>query len=135
MANRNAYPSQNGGLGRFYLDFQFLLNGAASPTGTNGLGTVDGCSPAFFASIVRTGTGVLVVTMADGWNKLVSCTGDVDDTPNDGAYATIGNVTNEGTSTPLQFTVRTRAAGGALTDYSARICKVMLALRNTLAGK
>jgi hypothetical protein len=135
MANRNAYPSMNGGLGRFYLDFLFTLNGAASPSGTNGLGTIDGCSPTFFASIVRTGTGVLVVTMADSWNRLVACPADVDDTPNDGAYATVGNVTNEATSTPLVFTIRTRAAAGALTDYSARTCRVSLALRNTTAGK
>ena len=129
--NRTTYPSQNLGLGRVYVEFSFTTNNTATPLTS----TIDGIPTSFVASFNRTGVGVIVVTLTDSFNKCITATADLDDTANDGAYATVGNIANEGTSSGLTFTIRTRAAAGTLADFTGRKCNVLLALRNTTAGK
>lgn len=125
MANRTLYPSQSYGSGRVYLEFQFQANGASQPA----LSAVDGSDAV--ASLNRTGVGVIVVTLKDSFNKVIYAGADIDDTLNDGAYATVSNVTNEGTSSALTFTVRTRNAAGTAADMAAaRKIGVVLILRN-----
>lgn len=124
MANRTFYPSQNYGSGRVYCEFNFLSNNTSSPV----LTSVDGAD--VVASLSRSGAGVIVVTLKDAFNKVITASADLDDTANDGSYATIGGITNEGTATPLSFTVRTRVAAGTLTDFTARKVYVVLSLRN-----
>jgi hypothetical protein len=71
--------------------------------------------------------------MKDSWNKVIFKSADLDDTLNDGGYATVGNVTNEGTSTALTFTIYVRAAAGTVADpAAARRIGVSLSLRNGL---
>jgi hypothetical protein len=59
----------------------------------------------------------------------------------DGSYATITAAANEGTLTPLTFTVFTRVVGGTKTDFgpggtgAARRISINLALKDTNAGK
>ncbi len=124
MANRTFYPAFSYGSGRVYAEFCFDTNNTATPL----LTTVDGAD--IVASFNRTGVGVIVVTLKDPFNKVLALDASLDDTANDGAYATVGNVTNEGTATPIAFTVRTRAASGTLTDYAARRVRVAVAFRN-----
>lgn len=126
MANRTLYPNQAFGSSRIYMDFGFLTNNTASPN----LSSLKGVGLDAVASLSRTGVGVIVVTLKDSFSQCVKFDATLDDTANDGAYATIGNMTNEGTSSGLQFTIRTRSAAGTLTDYAARYCAVTLALRN-----
>ena len=122
---RTLYPSQSYGSGRVYLEFQFQANGASQPA----LSTVDGADAV--ASLNRTGAGVIVVTLKDSFNKVIYAGADIDDTLNDGAYATVSNVTNEGTSSALTFTIRTRNAAGTAADMAAaRKIGVVLILRN-----
>lgn len=129
--DRSFYPSQTYGFARVYMEFFFLTNGSSSPvlSSTN----LQGVGLDVVSSITRTGTGVLVVQLSprDHFFKVIYKTADLDDTPGDGAYATVGTVNNEGTSSGIQFTVTTRAAAGTATDYSARKCNVQLAFRNS----
>jgi len=129
MANRTFYPSQNYGHNRVYCEFLFQTNGASNPL----LTTVDGAD--VVASLVRSGVGVIVVTLKDAYNKAIFASADLDDTPNDGAYATIKSVSNEGTNTPIAFTITTRAgATTTATDYTGRVCRISLAFRNSASG-
>jgi hypothetical protein len=129
MANRNFEPCYSYGTSRIYAEFNFQANGASQPV----LSTVDGAN--IVASLNRTGTGIIVVTLKDPFYRVVAVTCDVDDTLNDGAYATVGNVTNEGTATPIQFTIRTRTAGGTAADMAAaRKIQVLMAFKNSNQG-
>lgn len=124
MANRTFYPSLSYGSSRVYGEFCFDTNNTSSPLTT----TFDGSD--LIASITRSGVGVLVVVLKDTFNKVVALDASLDDSANDGAYATVGTVINEGTSTPIGFTIRLRAATGTLTDYAARRVRVACAFRN-----
>lgn len=134
--------AQNYGLGRVYMEFLFQTNNTSSPSLSTVVGVTSGTAgagqapPPVVASITRTGVGVLVVQFSnvDTFNKLIYCSAELDDTGS-GEYATTGNVTNEGTSTGLAFTIRTRVAGGTLTDFSARTVRVSIVFRNTSAGQ
>jgi hypothetical protein len=129
MANRSFYPSFSYGFGRVYADFQFQTNGASPPLSA----TFDGAD--IIASIAYSAVGTLIITLKDNFNKVVSIMADLDDTVNDGAYASIGSVTNEGTSTPIVFTLFTRSAGGTKTDYSGRTVRITAAFRNSTLKK
>lgn len=124
MANRTLYPSLSFGAGRVYMDFEILGAGAAAPTlSTDAAQAV--------ASISRSSAGVYVITLKDAYKKLIYKSADLDDTLNDGAYCTMSDTTNEGTSTPLTVTLRTRAAAGTLTDAAAgRRIGISLVFRN-----
>lgn len=124
MANRTFYPAFSYGSSRVYCEFLFDTNNTSSPLTS----TFDGSDSV--ASISRSGVGVLLVTMKDSFNKVIALDASLDDSANDGAYATVGTVTNEGTSSPITFTIRTRAATGTLTDYAARRVRVAIAFRN-----
>ena len=126
MANRTFYPSFSYGSGRVFLDFGFDTNSAANPLTS----TLRGVGVDTVSTLVRSGVGVIVVTLKDPFVQLIRGDAFLDDTVNDGAFATLGNVTNEGTNTGLSFTVRTRAVAGTLTDYAARRVGVSLVLRN-----
>jgi hypothetical protein len=104
----------------------FDTNNTSSPL----LTTLRGVGVDTVLSLNRTGTGVIVVTLKDAFIQVIRGAAFLDDTPNDGAYATLGNITNEGTNAGLVFTVRTRVVGGAATDFAARRVGVSLVLRN-----
>lgn len=123
MANRTFYPSQGYGQSRVYCEFFFLTNNTSAPL----LSTVDGAD--IVASFSRSGAGVIVITLKDTFNKVIYASADIDDTGS-GDYATVGNITNEGTASPITLTVRTRVAAGTLTDFTGRKVSVNLALRN-----
>jgi hypothetical protein len=124
MSNRTYYPSQSSGAGRVYMEFELRGAGAAPLTmSTDAANAV--------ASISRSGVGVYVVTLKDAFNKCLYKGAEMDDSLNDGAYATVSDLTNEGTATPLTFTIRTRNAGGTATEAaSGRRIGVALVLRN-----
>ncbi len=128
MGNRGLYPAMSYGSSRQYIEFCFNTNNTSSPL----LTTVDGAD--IVASFNRTGAGVIVVTLKDAFNKVVAADAFLDDTANDGAYATVGNITNEGNGSPIVFTIRTRAAAATLTDYAARKVSVTLSVRNSKWG-
>ena len=131
MGNRTFYPSFASGLQRVFMEFELLGAGASALT----IPTAGGGLP-WVASISRSGVGVYVVTMKDAWNKVISKGCDLDDTLNDGGYCTMGNITNEGTATPLLFTVYVRTAGGVAADAAAaRRIAVKLTLRNGVASQ
>ncbi len=130
MANRNFSPSSSNGLNKVYLEFELLGAAAAALTIATG-----GGGQSWVASISRSGVGIFVVTMVDAWNKCLYKDASLDDTLNDGGYATCSDVLNEGTATPLKFTIRTRNAAGAAADPAAsRRIGVKLALRNGAAN-
>jgi len=126
MANRTWYPSMSYGSSRVYLDFFFLTNNTSTPL----LSTLDGAGIDTVASFNRTGAGIIVVTLKDPFTKVIRAGAELDDTANDGAYATVGNIANEGTNSGIAFTIRLRAAAGTLTDYTGRKCSVGLVLKN-----
>lgn len=124
MANRTLYPSQSYGSGRVYAEFCFDTNNTSSPLMTS----VDGAD--IVANLNRTGAGVIVVTLKDSFNKVIALDASLDDSADDGAFATVGTVTNEGTSSPITFTIRTRVVAGTKTDFTGRRVRVSMALRN-----
>ena len=127
----NTFPSIGYGFGRIYGEFCFQANNTSTPL----LSTVQGDAGQLVASFNRTAAGVIVVTLIQPYHKLVAAAADVDDTADDGAYATVGTITNEGTSTPLTFTIRTRVAAGTKADMAAgRKISVFLAFQNEAAG-
>ena len=131
MANRNFYPSQSTGLNKVYMEFELLGAGAAALT----IPTAGGGSQ-WVQSVTRTSAGLFVVTLKDAWNKVLFKSVDLDDTLNDGAYATVGTVLNEGTATPLSFQIFTRIAAGTIGDpAAARRIGVSLVFRNGLANQ
>jgi hypothetical protein len=123
MANRTFYPSMSYGSSRVYAECELLGAGAAALTIGQGANII--------ASIVRSGVGVFVVTLKDAFNRVIYKGAELDDTLNDGSYATCSDVTNEGTATPIVFTIRTRSASGAAADPAVgRRIGVTLAFRN-----
>lgn len=122
--NRTLYPSQSYGANRVYMEFELKGAGAAALTlSTDAANEV--------ASVTRSGAGIYVVTLRDAFNKCIFKSADMDDTLNDGAYATVSDPLNEGTATAFSFTIRTRAAAGTATDAaSGRRIGVALVLRN-----
>ena|SRR5882724_6993211 len=126
MANRTFYPAQSTGLDKVYMEFELLGAGASALTIPTG-----GAGAAWVNTVTRTSAGLFVVTLRDAWNKCLFKSVDMDDTLNDGAYATCGTVLNEGTATPLSFQIFTRIAAGTIGDpAAARRIGVSLVLRN-----
>lgn len=131
MANRIYYPSTGSGLNYVWLTFELLGAGASAltiPAAGGGANVV--------ASVSRSSAGLFVVTLKDAWNKCLYKSADIDDTLNDGAYATCGTVLNEGTATPLSFQIFTRVAAGTVGDpAAARRIGVSLCMRNGVANQ
>lgn len=120
--------------GQVDISFSFLLNGtgAIATSSIRGEGILPGGSIVYASA-----TGVYTVTLAQGeyYKYLITAKATLDDTANDGAYATIGGVTNEANgTTPIVFTLYTRAAGGTLANFTSRRCGVNIKAKNTLAG-
>src|SRR5262245_66603655 len=112
MSNRTRYPSQSSGAGRVYMEFELKGAGASALTlSTDAAAVVSGVS--------RSGVGVYVVTLKDAFNKCLYKSADMDDTLNDGAYATVSDLANEATATPMTFTIRTRNSGCTATDAAS----------------
>jgi hypothetical protein len=126
MNSKTLYPSQSSGINQVFVTFELL--GAATSALTI---PSDGAGAPWVASVSRSGVGIFVVTLKDAWNKVLFKSAELDDTLNDGAYATCSNVANENTGTALTFTIRTRSAAGAAADpAAARRIGVTLVLRN-----
>lgn len=123
------------GANRWYLEQTVVGAGASALVIKT---TTDATNPpcaAEVASITRSSTGVFVVTLMDAYYAVAFCSGDLDDTANDGAYATIGNWTNLQTSNPAVFTLYTRTAGGTLMDpANGRSCRIAVAFKKSSTG-
>lgn len=107
MANKlNTYPGQQVGMGIVKLDFSFEGNGGSNPESDSIHGDMGQV-----ASIVRTGTGTLDITLKDPFFRLIGLSGQPQSAAGEATgalYATA--TTNEGTSTPLVIEV-SNAAG------------------------
>lgn len=131
MANRTFYPAVSNGLNKVYLEFELLGAGAAALTIP-----VTGGGSTWVASVVRSAVGVFVVTMKDSFNRCFVKTADIDDTLNDGAYASAGSLANEATALPLVFTLYTRTSAGVAADPAVgRRIGMQMALRNGLPNQ
>lgn len=131
MANRTFYPSQSYGTGRVYAEFRFTAPGASTSVATTGSSsTLDGCD--IVSSIAHVaGTNVLTVTLKDAFPKVIDVQANIRDDAGNGAYATTGTITNEGTGSPITFKIQTfNAAGTALNDPTLVIA-CTLSLKNT----
>jgi hypothetical protein len=129
MANRTFYPAVSYGFGRVYGEFIFTPNGSGTPS----LSLVDGSD--MVSTLAHTGgTQIITVTLKDAFNKVVYGSADVRGTA--GTWCTIGAISNEATSTPLQVQIYYWQAGGsALNDpTTSAVTQVTLALRNSASG-
>lgn len=121
------------------IDFWFTANGASNPTVVGGIG--DGATglPNFLiTSIVYAATGQFTVTMSSRCKvpEVVGHFADVTDiATEDGARASIGNFSNEGTSSALTFQVNTWTAGGAAVELTDRKVRVHLRIRNSQSSR
>jgi hypothetical protein len=133
MAARSWYEdAQETSQGLVYLEFSFLTNGASDPAVTSFRG-------GGVATVTHGATGRYVVTLSDGYRYVTSRAPDMEDLgtgSDDGAYATIGPIANEGSgaTTALSFNLYTRSAAGNKTDFSARRCGFTLALKQSGNG-
>lgn len=122
--NRTLYPSHNYGSGRVYADFTFTAPGAGTSVTLSGIDGAD-----IVASIAHTGgTNKLTVTLKDAFNKALAIEANVVGTA--GAWASVGGITNEGTSSGLVFDIYTWVAAGTASNDNAAQIMVALALRN-----
>lgn len=126
------------GPGRNDIEFSITLNGAADPTAVQGVGgTGSQTIPNFLIKTATySATGKIAFVLQDRWtaNRVLFAAAELEDAASpDGAYATVGNFANEGTSNALTFTVATYSAGGVATAYSARRLFVSIVIRNTAA--
>ena len=130
MANRTfSPPAGNYTTGVVRLDFSFTANGASDPATTTFRG--EGV-----ASVVHSATGKYTVTLSDGFRYVISAMATLEDTGSgDGAAATVGTISNEGSSSAISLLVFTNAADGTKTDYSSRRVSLQLALKNSSVGK
>ena len=132
MADRTWYPTP-GRLGpnRADIEFSFVCNGGSNPT------TISLHNGAV-ASITYAATGKYTVTLSSRDTYSVVCygTADMEDAASpDGAYASFGNVQNEGTRSPLTFVVSTFTSGGTLTQFTSRRVWVALVVRNSAVAQ
>lgn len=127
MADRGFYPSKSYGSGLVTANFRFTMPGSGTSV------TVSGTT-VFGADIVATiahvaGTQVATVTLKDKFSKVLY--GAVTLIGTTGKRATIGAISNEGSSTAApSFTIYTWAADGTADNDNASDCMVSLALRN-----
>jgi len=135
MGQRNLEESgPHYGKGLVYLDFSFATNNTSSPL----LTTLRGAGADAVATLTRTGVGIIQVTLKDIYRYVCSKAVDLEDldSSDDGAYASIGPDTNDGSSPQkvATFKVYTRAAAGTKTDYNGRRVSVSLTLKNSTVG-
>lgn len=127
MANRSKFPAQSYGIGREYMAVQLTLGGAGQPTVSQGGSVV--------ASAKHVGgSNVVTVTLQDAFHTVVHTNPSVRDDSNNGAYATIGTVTGEKSTTPISFKLQTFAAGGGAANDSSLVVSFFLCLRNSNVG-
>ena len=110
MANRTFYPTFSYGSGRVYCEMRVTLAGAATSVA---LSSVDGADAIASISHVA-GTNKWTVTLKDQFNKVIAHSVDIAESVANGAgsYATIGNFTNEATSSPISLAIYTWNAAG-----------------------
>lgn len=134
--DRNLNDRKGVGVGMVDLDFSFACNNTSSPL----MSTLRGADASWVESLTRTGVGVILVTLKleARCRYLVAIDATLQDlnASDDGAYATIGAVQNEGSSSAkMTFNVYTRAAAGTKTDYaSPRRCSVSILAKNSTVG-
>lgn len=131
MANRTFYPAYSYGFGRVYVEALFQCNGASNPLST----TFDGAD--IISTVTHTGAANnYVVTCKDAFNKVIYGSADLKISAVAGQWCTMATYTNEGTSTPLVFTILAFvAAGTAANDLStSNTVAFSLALRNSAAS-
>jgi len=128
MADRTWYPTPGRvGAERADIEFSFIANSGSNPST---ISLHNGC----VASITYAATGkyTVVLSSRDTYNAVCFAGAEIEDAASpDGAYASIGNFSNEATSSPLTFVVATFNAGGTLTQYSARRVFVSLVVKNS----
>ena len=128
MGNRAQYPSTSGGsIGRMYVELKLKLNGAGTPTVLAGNSFLSLTAPPVHVG----GSNVVTITMRDTWPEVIYAGSDPrDDAPN-GAYATIGTITNEASTTqlPITFKLNTWTAGGAVSNDSTLTVGIVLVIR------
>ena len=132
MADRNLESGKNFAKGQVYLDFSFLTNNTSSPLTTTFRGGKEA-----IATVTYSAVGILIVTLADKWRYVTAKAVDIEDlnSSDDGSYATIGAVQNEGSSTTApSFKVYTRVAAGTKTDFTGRRVSFQLVLKNSTVG-
>ncbi|HEX7140045.1 MAG TPA: hypothetical protein VF219_19495 [Vicinamibacterales bacterium] len=138
LVRHTAYStSLSYGAERYYLEVTLQGAGGAALTvqATNDANNPPGSAE--IASITRSSQGIFVCTLLDAYYAVIYASADLDDTANDGSYATIGNWTNLQTSTPATFTIRTwNASGGAKIDPAqGRAVRVAVAFKKTFTGQ
>ena len=135
MANKNGYGRTATGAEQYDMVLFFTMPGTAT---TVDVTTVEGAAVgADLASITHTpGANFVVVTLKDAWPRVLGWSAEVRDTAGGGGgtYATISDITNENTATPLTFQVNTFLANGSVSNDSTQVVCVEMVFRNTIKG-
>jgi hypothetical protein len=130
--DRNLQHDTNYGFGLVRVNFSFTVNGTSAVATSS----IRGVDPGVIASITYSATGKHIIVLSDKFRYVVAKSAALEDIASpDGAYATIGPVTNEGSSSiGPTFTVAQFDAAGVLTAHSARRMSVSLVLKNSTVG-
>jgi hypothetical protein len=89
---------------------------------------------ALSASVAHVGgSNTITVTLRDPYPAVVYLSAEVRDDSNNGAYATVGTVTNEASTTdaPVSFNINTFSAGGSALNDTTLVIMVWLGFRNS----
>lgn len=138
MGQRNLENGTNYGKGVVWLEFSFATNGASNPVITGASSTLRGAvgGGVDIVSITYAATGKYTIVTKDPYRYVQAKSCDLEDIASpDGAYASIGAVSGEGSTSGLTVQVATFNAGGTLTQYTTRRISVFLALKNSTVGQ
>lgn len=116
-------PSYNEGQND--AELSFLTNGSSDPVVSSFRGR------RCIASITRVSTGKYLVTCTMQVVSVVAPGPDLADDADDGAYASIGSITGEASSSPLSFFLFTRNSGGTKTDFTGRRASAQLVVKTS----
>jgi hypothetical protein len=135
MPKRSLDTGHNYSKGLVYLDFSFLANGASNPTAASFRGITLG-DVVLTCTYAATGKYTITLSSKENYRYIVDKGVDLEDISSpDGAYASIGNVTNEGSATVgPSFVVSTFSAAGTLTQFTARRISVWLCFKDSMVG-
>jgi hypothetical protein len=138
LVRHSAYAtSLSYGAERYYLEVTLAGAGANALTVQPFNDANNPPGSAEIASVSRSAQGIFVCTLFDAYFAVIYASADLDDTANDGSYATIGTWTNLQTSTPATFTLRTWNASGAakIDPANGRAVRIAIAFKKTYTGQ
>jgi hypothetical protein len=105
----------------------WTANGASDPAETSITGEK-------VTSVVHAATGKFTVTLNEGYNRVEACSATIDEDNGSPTASRCVVAPVDATAVPLQFYVWTLNSSSVATDYSSRVVRLSLRLKNSSVG-